>query len=96
MKKPEKQTPLCPLIKSECVEAGCKLWLEMERRNLVSGVRETYHECAFIVQVAVIGENSMALNKVDANIQELKTVVSNTPPLAIFGSVSSPKKALES
>ena len=69
MKKPEKQTPLCPLIQKECVEDGCKFWLTMERRNLVSGARETYQECAFVVQVAVMGENSMALNRTTETVQ---------------------------
>lgn len=41
----------------------------MERRNLVSGARETYHECAVIVQVAVMGENSMALNRMAETFQ---------------------------
>jgi hypothetical protein len=63
MKKPEKQTPLCPLIQSECVEEGCKFFLEMERRNIATGSAEKYRECAFIVQIGVLSENSMAINR---------------------------------
>ena len=63
MKKPEKVEPNCPLIQAPCVEEGCRFWLPMERRNIGTGAREEYHECAFIVQIGVATENSMALNR---------------------------------
>lgn len=75
MKKPEKQTPLCPLIQSECVEDGCKFWMKMERRDIATGSRQEYHECLFIVQIAVLSENSMAVNRIGAGIDALKTIV---------------------
>ena len=70
MKKPEKQTPLCPLIQSECVEEGCKFWLQMERRNIATGAVEKYQECAIVVQVGVVTENSMILNRLVATVQD--------------------------
>ena len=75
MKKPEKQTPLCPLIQSECVEDGCKFWMKMERRDIATGSRQEYQECLFIVQIAVLSENSMAVNRIGAGIDALKTIV---------------------
>ena len=75
MKKPEKQVPLCPLIQSECVEDGCKFWMKMERRDIATGSRQEYHECLFIVQIAVLSENSMAVNRIGAGIDALKTIV---------------------
>lgn len=69
MKKPEKIEPNCPLIQAPCVEAGCKFWLQMERRNISTGVSEKYQECVFLVQVAVLTENSMTLNRAMENIQ---------------------------
>jgi len=63
LKKPEKIEPNCPLIQVPCVEEGCRFWLRMERRNIATGAREEYHECAFIVQIGVATENSMALNR---------------------------------
>lgn len=72
MKKPEKQTPLCPLIQSECVEDGCKFWLQMERKNLTTGAVEKYQECAYIIHVAVITESSMAMNRMGASVDALR------------------------
>lgn len=68
MKKPEKTVPLCPLIQSECVEEGCKFFLTMTRRNIATGATEEYQECAFIVQISVLGENSMAINRMVESI----------------------------
>lgn len=68
MNKPEKTIPLCPLIQSECVEEGCKFFLEMERRNIATGAVEKYRECAFIVQIGVLVENSMAINRMVESI----------------------------
>lgn len=68
MKKPEKIEPNCPLIQIPCVEDGCKFWLTMERRNVATGAREEYHECAFIVQIGVQTENSMTLNRMVTSI----------------------------
>ena len=72
MKKPEKQVPLCPLIQSECVEEGCKFWLQMERKNLTTGAVEKYQECAYIIHVAVITESSMAMNRMGASVDALR------------------------
>ena len=72
MKKPEKSIPLCPLIQSECVEDGCKFWLQMERRNIATGAVEKYQECAYIIHVAVITESSMAMNRMGASVDALR------------------------
>ncbi len=72
MKKPEKSVPLCPLIQSECVEEGCKFWLQMERRNITTQAVEKYQECAYIIHVAVITESSMAMNRMGASVDALR------------------------
>ncbi len=75
MKKPEKTEPSCPLIQAPCVQDGCKFWLKMERRDIATGARQEYAECVFIVQIGVLTENSMAVNRIGAGIDALKTIV---------------------
>lgn len=77
MKKPEKQVPLCPLIQSECVEEGCKFWLQMERRNITTQAVEKYQECAFVVQIGVITENSMSINRMVSVLDRLRGETEN-------------------
>lgn len=72
MKKPEKTLPLCPRIKEPCVEAGCRFWLEMERIEAGTGKREKYSECADIVRVGVIAENSRLLIQVMDTLQKMR------------------------
>ena len=45
------------------------MWTRMERRTVSTGAIEVYHECAFIVQIGVICENSMALNRMAESFQ---------------------------
>ena len=83
MKKPEKIEPNCPLIQSPCVEDGCKFWMKMERRDIATGARQEYAECAFVIQIAMMTENSMAINRVNAGIDALKNIVDRPMPIPV-------------
>lgn len=54
------------------MEAGCKFWLQMERRNIATGAVEKYQECAYIINVAVLSENSMAINRMVESVGSLR------------------------